>query len=83
MIGFYNESPDQVDFNALVSKEMTVVGIMGEYGNLEAVSKIMAENDLKLMEIVTGVMPLEQCAEAMTPGKLPNAVKTMIEITKE
>lgn len=83
MIGFYNEAPDQVDFNALVSKEMTLVGIMGEYGNLEAVSKIMAENELKLMEIVTGVMPLEKCADAMTPGKLPNAIKTMIEITKE
>lgn len=83
MIGFYNDAPGQVDFNALVSKEMTVVGIMGEYGNLEAVSKIMAENDLKIMEIITGVLPLEKCGDALTPGKLPNAIKTMIEITKE
>lgn len=83
MIGFYSAAPVPFDLNTLVVKEISMIGIMGEYGNLEAVSKIMADNDLRLKEIITGVVPFADCAAAFTPSDPQRVIKTMIEITKE
>ncbi len=83
LIGFYNTQPHEVDFNGIVSKELTLVGIMGEYGNLEAVSKIMAENDLKLSRIITSVVPFRDCAAALAPENPREVVKTIVEIAGE
>lgn len=83
LIGFYNVNPQQVDFSTMVSKEMTMIGIMGEYGNLEAVSKILAENDLKLSEIVTSVVPFEECGIALAPENPRRVVKTIVRIAGE
>lgn len=83
LIGFYNEQPKEVDFSTMVAKEMTMVGIMGEYGNLEAVSKILAQDDLKLDEIITGVVPFEQCGAALSPENPRKVIKTIVEIGGE
>lgn len=83
LIGFYNVNPQDVDFNAIVAKELTVVGIMGEYGNLEAVSGILAENDLKLSQMVTGVVPFEDCGTALAPEDPRRVVKTIVRIAGE
>ncbi len=83
MIGFYGAAPVPFNVNELVAKEITMIGIMGEYGNLEAVSKIMADNDLRLKEIVTGVVPFADCVPAFTPSDPRRVIKTMVEITKE
>lgn len=83
LLGFYNEKPKEVDFSALVAKELTLVGIMGEYGNLEAVSKIMADNDLRLSHIITGEVPFEQCAEALLPEDHSKIIKTIVRIAGE
>ncbi len=83
LISFYNTEPANVEFNTLIAKEITAIGIMGEYGNLEAVSKLMAQCDLKLREIITGIMPLSACEQALLPEKPRSVVKTMIEISGE
>ena len=83
LIGFYNSEPEHVDFSTMVAKELTFIGIMGEYGNLEAVAGIMAENELKLLEIVTGVVPFQDCAKALNPEDPHSVVKTIIEIAGE
>ena len=83
MIGFYSAAKLPVDVHALVSKEITMIGIMGEYGNLEAVSRIMAEKDLHLKEIITGVVPFAECGPAFMPDKPQSVIKTIVEINKE
>lgn len=83
LLGFYNERPKDVDFSELVARELTMVGIMGEYGNLEAVTKIMAENDLKLHNIITGEVPFERCAEALLPEDPHRVIKTIVKIAGE
>ncbi len=83
LVSFYNTEPDDVQFNMLISKEITAIGIMGEYGNLEAVSKLMAGQDLKLREIITGILPLEACGQALMPEDPHSVVKTVIEIAGE
>lgn len=83
LIGFYNVNPREVDFSSMVAKEMTMVGIMGEYGNLETVSGILAEKDLKLSQIVTSVVPFSECAEALSPADPHHVVKTIVQIAGE
>lgn len=83
LIGFYNSMPEGVDFSMMVAKEMKLIGIMGEYGNLEAVAALMAQKDLKLAEMITGDMPFEQCNEALAPEDHSGVIKTMIHIAEE
>lgn len=45
----------------LVSKQLHMFGVMGEYGNLEAVCKIMADNGLNLSPVITAKVPFSKC----------------------
>lgn len=83
LIGFYNSVPEGVDFSMLVAKEMKLIGIMGEYGNLEAVAGLMAQRDMKLGEMITGEMPFDRCGEALAPEDHSGVVKTIIQISEE
>lgn len=83
LIGFYNNAPKEVDFSTVVEKEMTLIGIMGEYGNLEAVSKLMAEKDMKLSEMITAERPFDECGEALSVEDRSGVVKTIIKISEE
>lgn len=83
MIGFYSVPRIEADFNSLVTKEITMIGIMGEYGNLEAVKKIMEKADLKVHEMITDVVPFKDCIQAFSPQNPHSVVKTMVEITRE
>ena len=83
LIGFYSAAPTDVDFNTLVAKELTFIGIMGEYGNLEAVSKIAAEHDMKLAEMITEERLFSECEAALSAEERSGVVKTMIKISEE
>lgn len=83
LVGFYNTAPKEVDFSTLVEKEMTLIGIMGEYGNLEAVSKLMAENDMKLSEMITDERPFAECADMLAVQDRRNVVKTIIRVSED
>ena len=83
LIGFYNSAPKEVDFSTLVEKEMTFIGIMGEYGNIEAVSKLMAENSMRLSEMITDEKPFDECLDALSVEDHSCVIKTMIKISEE
>lgn len=78
VIGFYEQSLDGFAVDTLVSKELTFIGIMGEYGNLEAVSKIMAESDLKMSAAITELVDFSRCDAAFHPKDHSRIVKTVI-----
>lgn len=80
LIGFYEKKLDGMDIDSLISKELTIVGIMGEYGNVEAVAKIMAEFDLRLSPIITSVIGFDDCAPAFAPANRNTIVKTMVRM---
>ena len=83
MIGFYSCAAVGMDVNGFVSKELTMIGIMGEYGNLEAVVNLIAGTDLKLKEMITGLVPFAACAPAFSPEDMHTVIKTIVEINKE
>ena len=80
LIGFYENRLDGIDIDLLVSKELTVIGIMGEYGNLEAVLKIMAVRPLCLSPIITSVIDFDDCAPAFAPADRGSIIKTMVRM---
>lgn len=83
LIGFYEKPLSNINIDAVVVKELTVIGIMGEYGNLEAVSKILSTNDLHIAALLTDVVPFEQCDGAFHPDSHSRVVKTLVQITPD
>ncbi|MBO4413665.1 MAG: alcohol dehydrogenase catalytic domain-containing protein [Clostridia bacterium] len=79
LIGFYERDDIPFDFDAFVSKELKMVGIMGEYGNLEAVAGIMASCDLRMRNVITDIVPFSECAPAFCPPDSRKIIKTIVE----
>ena len=83
LIGFYETYVDGLNVDTLVSKQLTLIGIMGEYGNLETVSKIMAGFDLRMSGIVTATLPFSRMDEALKPADPRRVIKTMVEFPEK
>ncbi len=83
LIGFYEREISGLNIDTLVSKELTLVGIMGEYGNLEAVSHIMAEFDLRLEGIVTDTISFADMKTALEPADPRRVIKTIVQFEEE
>lgn len=80
LVGFYEQKIDGLDIDHAVSKQVSITGIMGEYGNLKAVNEIISECDLKLDPIITEKIHFSELKKAfedrpLTAGK---TVKTMV-----
>lgn len=82
-IGFYENPIDGFEADCFVSKEIRMQGIMGEYGNLEAVSKILAEADVDLGALITDTVLFDELPDALSAPSMERVVKTMVEIEKE
>lgn len=80
LIGFYEQNLDGINIDMFISKQLTAIGIMGEYGNLKAVSKIMSEFDLRLSPIITSVIDFDNCMPAFTPVDKHTLIKTMVRM---
>ena len=79
LIGFY-ENKEEVEIDKIVSKELSLVGIMGEYGNMKAVLKLLAEHRPRLEPMITDELALDDCAAGFLRKNYPNAVKIMVKI---
>ncbi|MEA4824769.1 MAG: alcohol dehydrogenase catalytic domain-containing protein [Clostridiaceae bacterium] len=80
LIGFYEQTLDGIDIDLLVSKELSVVGIMGEYGNVSESLKIMQNTDLHLSHLITSVVDFDECAPAFAPADHKSIIKTMVRM---
>ena len=80
LVGFYEENLNEFDVDEAVSKEITITGIMGEFGNLEAVNQIMSEYDLKLDAIITSEISFDDCNDAFQNRHLyhNHCIKTIV-----
>ena len=83
LVGFYEKEISGLNIDTLVSKELTLVGIMGEYGNLEAVSRIMAEFDLRLEGVITDTVSFSDMPAAMNPADPHRVIKTIVQFEEE
>lgn len=78
LIGFYEGGIENI--NTVVSKELNIFGVMGEYGNLEAVTKIMESYDLKLSSIITSIIDFEDATEVFSHPDPNKIIKTIINM---
>lgn len=80
LVGFYEQKIDGLDIDHAVSKQVSITGIMGEYGNLEAVNKIISEYDLKLDPMITAEVSFADLKQALEdrPKTAGKTVKTMV-----
>lgn len=79
LIGFYEQAISGFDIDTFVAKELHMVGIMGEFGNIETVAGIMAEHDLRMSGIITDVVPFADCMDAFSPESTSKIIKTLVE----
>lgn len=82
LVGFYEQEINGIDIDKAVSKEISITGIMGEYGNLEAVNKIITEHDLHLESIITEDVNFNNINQAFLDRtkKKDKCIKTMVSM---
>lgn len=80
LIGFYEQDLSGFPVDTLVSKEVKLIGIMGEFGNMKAVVDRMATGKLKLDGIITEMVTFDRCNEAMFPNDKRHIIKTMVKM---
>jgi len=83
LIGFYEKEEKNINIDKIVSKELNIIGIMGEYGNMKAVLGILGEHKPSLLPLITDELPLENCEKAFMRRNYPNAIKIMISVGGE
>ena len=83
LIGFYENEEKNINIDRLVSKELTVSGIMGEFGNVEKVLEILGEHNPYLLPLITDELTLSDCEKGFVRKNYPNAIKIMVSIGEE
>lgn len=83
LIGFYEINPDNFPLNQIVSKSLTVRGIMGEWGLVPKIIDYMTKSNLSLEKMVTRVISLEEAIDYFNNNKLYHSqdIKVMVKIT--
>lgn len=84
-IGFYDHPADAFPIDAVVSRELTVSGVMGHFGTPGEVIHFLETNDINLKPIISHVISFDEAAEAMLhPEQLPgHRIKIMVKIAGE
>lgn len=83
LIGFYEERENEVNVDAIVSKALTMFGVMGEMDNMVGALKILEEHKPDLLPIITDELPFDDCIKGFTRKNYPNAVKIAVKICGE
>ena len=84
-IGFYDRGVDSFPIDAVVSRELTVSGVMGHFGTPGEVIDIVKGGDINLRPIITHVIGMDDIPMAMLhPEKLPGSrIRIMVKISEE
>ncbi len=83
LIGFYEVNPQDFPLNLIVSKSLTVKGIMGEWGLVPKIIEYMTKSGLSLESMVTRIISLENTPEYFINHKEYHSqdIKVMVKIT--
>ena len=80
LIGFYEHCESGVNVDTIVAKALTLIGVMGEVGNMAGALRILAENRPNLLPILTDELAFDDCIAGFTRKKYPDAVKIAVKI---
>ncbi len=83
LIGFYETEEKKINIDSIVSKELNIMGIMGEIGNMKAVLDILEEHQPELSPMITDELEFDDCGKGFVRKNYPNAIKIMVSINEE
>ncbi|MBR2861014.1 MAG: zinc-binding dehydrogenase [Clostridia bacterium] len=83
LIGFYEHKENEVNIDNIVSKALTLVGVMGAIGDMAGALRILKNNKLDFSPIVTDELPFDDCIKGFTRKNYPNSIKTTVKICEE
>jgi L-iditol 2-dehydrogenase len=83
LIGFYEHRENDVNVDTMVAKALTLIGVMGEMGNMAGALNILAEHKPDLLPIITDELNFDDCVVGFTRKNYPNAVKIAVKIGGE
>lgn len=84
-IGFYDQPAGTFPIDAIVSRELSVCGVMGHFGTPAEVIRILESDRPDLSPIITHVISMDELPQAMLhPEQLPGSrIKVMVKISPE
>lgn len=83
LIGFYEEKENDVNIDAIVSKALTMFGVMGEMDNMVGALKILEKYKPDMSPIITDELPFDDCIKGFTRKNYRDAVKIAVKICEE
>lgn len=83
-IGFYEREDKSFPIETVVSRELTVCGVMGHFGTPAEVIALMEERRPNLLPVISHVIDFDQVMDAMLhPEKLGSRIKIMVKVSEE
>lgn len=83
LIGFYEHKENDVNVDTMVAKALTLIGVMGEMGNMAGALQILDEHKPDLLPIITDELDFDDCIVGFTRKNYPDAVKIAVKIGGE
>ncbi len=82
LVGFYEAKLDGFDIDRVVTGEIQLRGIMGEFGLVEEVITILRTGALDLKPLITHRLAFEEAVEALRPagGRNDTRIKMLVKI---
>ena len=73
---------NDVNVDTIVSKALTMYGVMGEMDIMAGALKILEEHKPDLTPIITDELPFDDCIKGFTRTNYPNAIKIAVKINR-
>lgn len=83
LIGFYDNKENDVNIDTIVSKALTMFGVMGEMDNMSGVLSILEKYKPDITPIITDELPFDDCIKGFTRKNYPDSVKIAVKICGE
>ena len=81
-IGFYERKDKAFPIETVVSRELTVCGVMGHFGAPGEVIRLLQEKKPRLLPVISHVISFDDVPEAMMhPEKLGPRIKIMVKVS--
>lgn len=83
LIGFYDKKENGINVDAMVSKALTIFGVMGEFDNMSGVLNLLEKYKPDLLPIITEELPFDDCIKGFNRKNYRNSIKIAVKINEE
>lgn len=83
LIGFYANKEDDVNVDTVVSKALSIFGVMGEPDIMSGALSVLEKYKPNILPIITDELEFEDSLKGFTRSNYPNAIKIAVKIGEE